>query len=80
MLAIVVICVSAVIVFALFLVVQSFGRYTGRIVASNAATRISNAEFSELVLRTERRIASDQLAAIEVVREMMKTYPPERSA
>jgi hypothetical protein len=80
MLSIVVILATAVLCFAMFLVVQSFGNLQRIIASDNARTRSSCEENAQRVIRTERRIADDELAAIEQVRVIMKEYHDQRSA
>jgi hypothetical protein len=79
MVAMLVILATGVLLLGMFGVVHSFGRYTRRIIESNARTRVVCAESVEAAedcvrqaLRSERRIADDQIAQIELVREMMK--------
>ena len=80
MLSIVVILATAILCFTMFLVVQSFGNFQRIIASDNARTRQSCEESAQRVIRTERRIADDELAAIEQVRVIMKEYHDQRSA
>lgn len=74
-----VILVVAAMFWGLFHVVKSFGHYTHQILTDNARTRQSCEESAQRVIRTERRIAEDELATIELMREMMKSTS-EKSA
>lgn len=74
------IVLSGLTCYGLFLVVRSFGQYARALMADNARTRQSCEESAQRVIRTERRIADDEMATIELVREMMKSYHQERSA
>ncbi len=80
-LAIIVIVVTGLMALAMLLVVQTFGRYTKRIVESNARTRSSCDASAARASRSEARMADSEAATIELVREMMKsTSCRERSA
>ena len=79
MLSILMIGTSSLVVFGMFVSVRSFGILARRIENSNALTRQSCEASAQRVIRTERRIADDEMATIEVVREMMKSNI-ERSA
>jgi hypothetical protein len=78
-LAIVVIVATGLLLLGLLCVVQSFGRYTRRIVESNARTRQSCEASAQRARRSEERAAEAEVASIELMRELVKSTQ-ERSA